>query len=124
MNGESGGSDPTRILVAEDDREFLSTLEFWLSDGDTEVIGVTDGQSAIEEIDETVDVFLCDQYMPRLTGPEVLEQMNQSGYDVPTIVISAYDPEFRDHDVSVDQYLSKPIDKTDLLDVVDQLLTG
>lgn len=113
-----------RALVAEDDPDFLEALEFWLSEyGHLEVTTVTNGTDAIEALDTSVDVFLCDQRMPELAGPEVLDRMTEAGYDVPTIVISAYEPEYHRHDGSVEEYLSKPIDREELFEAIDRVLS-
>lgn len=114
----------TRILIAEDDPDFRDALALWLSDYDNaEITTASNGQEAMEALDSTIDLFLCDQRMPQLTGPEIIERMRQEDYDVPTIVISAYDPNFEGHSDSVDRHLSKPIDQAELLEAVDQLLT-
>lgn len=75
-------------------------------------------------LDEGVDLFLRDQRMPQLTGPEVLDRARQEGYDVPTIVISAYEPNFEGHSDDIDRYLAKPIDQGVLLEAVDEPLAG
>lgn len=111
-----------QVLIAEDDQDFMEALVLWLSEYDhPEVTTVMNGAEAVEALDPTVDVFLCDQRMPGLTGPEVIERLEQADYDVPTIVISAYEPDYPE-DSNVDLYLSKPIDREELFDAIDRIL--
>lgn len=117
------GSDRTRILVAEDDTDFLVALKHWLSDyGNSEVLSVTNGKDAVESLDSTVDLFLCDQRMPKLTAPEILAQLEQEDYEIPTIVISAYELGANLTEDDIDLYLSKPITRKELLDAIDRVL--
>lgn len=120
---ESGG--PTRILIADDDQDFLTALEVWLADYDgAEVITVTDGDAAIEAMDSSISVFLCDRRMPELAGEEVIERIRERGYDVPTIGISAYESDTYLHEGDVDMYLQKPIDRGELVESIDSVLAN
>ena len=120
----SGDPSLGRILIAEDDPDFRTALKFWLSDyADSETVVVEDGQEALEVFDATVDLFLCDQRMPNMSGPEVIERLAEEGHDVPTIVISAYDPNYHNHEAFVDRYLSKPVEQEQLLEAIERLLT-
>lgn len=116
-----GSKEQPTILVAEDDRDFLNAIEIWLSEyDDPSVTAVTNGRDAVEELDSSVDAFVCDQRMPKLTGPEVIDHLRDEGIDVPTVVISAFDPDFDES--AVECYLSKPLDREDLYEALDELL--
>ncbi|MFB6096852.1 MAG: response regulator [Haloferacaceae archaeon] len=120
----TGPDAARRILIADDDRQFLEALQTWLTGyRDFEVEAVADGEAAIEAIDSSVELFLCDRRMPELAGEEVIERMRDLGHDVPTIVISAYEPDTYLHEGDVDMYLQKPIDRRELLDAIDEVLS-
>jgi FixJ family two-component response regulator len=61
--------------------------------------------------------LIADIHMPRMTGLELHHHLMQSGYDIPTILITAY-PDDSVRDRALDQgvicYLPKPIDEDDL----------
>lgn len=110
-----------RILVADDDTDFLEVLELWLAEyDDPEVITVTDGKQALDVVDSSVNVFLCDRRMPELTGEEAIERIEAAGYDVPVIVTSAYAPDSALEADDVQTYLEKPIDRENLFDAIDR----
>jgi FixJ family two-component response regulator len=62
--------------------------------------------------------LIADVQMPRMTGIELHRHLAQSGYAIPTILITAY-PDDRMRDQALAQgvvcYLAKPIDKDVLL---------
>ncbi len=72
-------SEKIRVLVADDNEEFASTLVNYLSnDEELEVVGMArDGKEAIDKILITKpDVALLDIIMPHLDGLGVLEKIN------------------------------------------------
>ena len=71
--------------------------------------------------------LIVDVHMPRMTGTELHSRLVGSGYDIPTILITAYpDDSARARALSqgVVGYLTKPIDEEDLLGCVELALRG
>lgn len=118
----SSTHDRYRAVLAEDDHVLVKTINLWLSDSDVELETVTNGADAVDTIDEDVDVLICDRQMPELRGHEVLQRIEQQGYDIPVIVVSAYEPDYHLHTDDVDVYLVKPIDRDDLLGALEKVL--
>jgi FixJ family two-component response regulator len=67
------------------------------------------------------DCVILDLHMPGMSGLHVLQRLQQSGLQLPAIVITAYDePETRNHCLAAgaSAYLRKPLEDRLLLDAV------
>ena len=74
-------SEKIRILVSDDNQDFVATLVNYLSkDEDLEVVGVArDGQDAYNQIvEKKPDIALLDIIMPHVDGLGVLEKLSAS----------------------------------------------
>ena len=103
-----------RILVAEDDELTLELLERVLTREGYDVVGVADGQAALDHLRKGgFDLVLSDIQMTRASGMEVLAQVRASEHDVPVVLITAYAEPSAVMD-AIDRgaadYLGKPID--------------
>ncbi len=110
------------VSIVDDDesiRESVAGLIRWLG------LGVNTFSSAIEflgspELPESTCI-IADVQMPRMTGIELHSRMRTLGYNVPTILITAYpDDQARIRALAdgVICYLSKPLDTGALIDCV------
>jgi CheY-like chemotaxis protein len=93
-----GGHDTYRILVAEDDEDFLAALETVLeADGRFAVAGrARNGREAVEIAGRLqIDAIVMDIEMPELDGVEATRQLQELQPDVPVIAISGTDYEER-----------------------------
>ena len=104
----------TRILIAEDDELTLELLEKVLRREGYDVLGVADGQAAIEALrKESFDLVLTDIQMARASGMEVLEEVLRSTPELPVVLITAYAEPGAVMDAihrGASDYLGKPID--------------
>ncbi len=93
-----------------------------------QVIAAPDGISALEQLNRSkVDLVLLDVMMPRLTGFEVCERIksNPDTYLIPVVLVTALsDKEDRLNGIQAgaDDFLSRPVDVTELLARVRSLL--
>lgn len=83
---------PLLILVAEDEREIRELIVFSLQIGGFEVIGVSNGQEAVEKaVELNPDLILMDIRMPRMSGLEACRVLKQqvTTKDIPVVFLSA-----------------------------------
>lgn len=119
MTGDSP-DDPV-VLVVEDERNLADLFAQWLS-SEFDVLTAYDGDEALDEMDDTVDVVLLDRRMPGLSGDEFLQRIREDGYDCQVAVVTAVDPDFDVLEMGFDEYVEKPVDREALIDTVDKLL--
>jgi len=114
------GATP-RILVVEDEPDLAELYAIYLSDS-YDVETATDGTTALEIVDDDVDVVLLDRRMPDLTGDEVLDEIRARGIDAQVAMITAVEPDTDIVEMPFDDYLVKPVTQDDLHSLVEVLL--
>ena len=115
-------TDPPTVLVVEDEVQIASLYRRWLA-AEYDVRVAHDGDSAIEQFDEDVDVVLLDRRMPGRSGDEVLAEIRRQSHDVRVALVTAIDPDFDVVDMGFDDYVVKPVDEESLYRVVERLLS-
>jgi DNA-binding response OmpR family regulator len=117
-----GAGDQPTVLVVEDEPPLVEIYARWLEDT-YRVRTAGDGQEALDEFDESVDVILLDRLMPGLSGDEVLAEVRERGYSCKVAMVTAVEPDFDIITMGFDDYVVKPVDREELLAVVDRLLS-
>jgi two-component system alkaline phosphatase synthesis response regulator PhoP len=119
---------PPRILIADDNPPAAELMEEYLSDQGCELRVASDGEQALQAVAEwSPDLILLDVMMPRISGFEVCKRLraNPATHDVAVLMITALD-QVSDIDRAVeagtDDFVSKPINKSELLHRVRALL--
>lgn len=111
----------SRVLVVEDEPDLAELYAIYLSDL-YDVQTATNGETALEIVDEETDVVLLDRRMPDLTGDEVLEEIRARGLETQVAMITAVEPDVDIVEMQFDDYLVKPVTKEDLHGLVEILL--
>lgn len=62
-------NDPV-VMIVDDEAEIRDLYTEWLKDG-YEVVTASGGESALNRVDETVDILLLDRRMPDTAGGDV-----------------------------------------------------
>ena len=120
---------PSTVLVADDNLQNLELLEAYLEelDGIT-TISATNGEECLEKVaSDQPDLILLDIMMPRMSGFEVCKKLKSdpATKDIPIIMVTALqemaDIE-RGVEVGTNDFLTKPVNRVDLLNRVKTLL--
>ena len=119
---------PSRILIADDNQSNRELLEAYLAEVDCEVAASVDGQDTLAKIKSfRPDLVLLDVMMPKLSGFEVCQKLKA---DVVTrkimiLMVTALN-ESGDIERAVkagtDDFLSKPVNKIELVKRVQNML--
>src|SRR5207248_10742489 len=108
----------TTILTADDDPQLLRLITRNLQLEGYEVLPVSDGQQALEQIEQkSPDVVLLDVMMPRMDGFTVCHKVREFS-SVPIIIVTARGQDqdkVRGLDLGADDYLTKPFSVDELL---------
>ena len=115
------GTDPTRtVVVVDDDPGCRELHRHWLEPTET-VHTAASGEAALDIVDEDTDFVLLDREMPGLTGSEVVERLRGRGFEGYVIIVTGVRPDFDLVEMSVDDYLVKPITERELTATIDRL---
>jgi DNA-binding response OmpR family regulator len=108
----------TTILAADDDPQILRLVTRNLQFDGYEIIAVSDGQSALEQIEaHSPDLVLLDIMMPRMDGFTVTQRVREFSA-VPIIILTARGQDqdkIHGLDLGADDYLTKPFSVEELL---------
>ena len=114
------------ILVADDDRDFADSIAEILQMRGMKVEIVRDGQKAVDRVmSNHVDVIIMDLCMPKKGGIEVARELRRMGREIPTIILTARADTDKvtmeqEEEPSIMGVLTKPINPTDLLKLVEE----
>lgn len=108
-----------RILVVDDERANRELLEAFLVGMGHDVDMVSDGAEALAALDRSHDLVLLDVMMPGLNGFEVAQRIRteSSVSDIPICMVTALsdmEQRLRAVEAGADDFIAKPIDKTEL----------
>ena len=117
-----------KILIADDNLTNVELLEAYLSEADCRIAVATDGRETLDKVAEfQPDLILLDIMMPKLSGFEVCRKVKQdpATKQIMILMVTALN-ELGDIERAVaagcDDFLSKPINKLELLKRVETML--
>ncbi|MFM7015899.1 MAG: response regulator transcription factor [Bacteroidota bacterium] len=116
-----------KLLVIEDELILRENLKELLTIHGYEVATARDGEEGLHAIKEIhPDLVICDIRMPKLNGYELFEEVkNMPESFMPFLFLSAkveHDDVRKGMNLGADDYLTKPVNKTDLLAAVQTRL--
>ena len=126
--GPQAATRPPRILIADDNPQGVELLEAYLAGTGYDLAVATDGEETLARVaDWRPDLILLDVMMPKISGFEVCKRLrgDPATRDIAILMVTALDQTAdvdRAVDAGTDDFLSKPINKTELLLRVRNLL--
>jgi CheY-like chemotaxis protein len=117
----AAASSSPRILIADDNPQGVELLEAYLAEGDWELRTAADGEQTLRQVaDWHPDLILLDVMMPRISGFEVCKRLraNPATRDIGVLMVTALDQPSdaeRAIEAGTDDFISKPINKAELL---------
>jgi len=121
------------VLVVEDEEMLAEMYEEWLSGEGYEVGVVNSGVEALKSFGEETDVVLLDRRMPFIPGDgvldvigsddikEIVQNVQSESMDFQICLVTAVEPDFDILDMNFDHYITKGVNKDELLEVVEEL---
>lgn len=114
------------ILVVEDDMSMRKLMEAVLSQEGYNPLLTASGQQALELLDKQhVDLMITDIMMPGMDGYTLTEELRESGYDMPILMVTAREMSADKRQgfmAGTDDYMTKPIDEEEMLLRIKALL--
>ena len=117
-----------KILVVDDESDYITTVQYRLEWSHYEVITAANGKEGLEKAaNEKPDVILLDTSMPIMDGHEMLERLRKHPdlKDIPVIMVTALCEAQNIATASshgIADYIAKPFDFTELLEKIANAL--
>ena len=125
---EDNAKQPAKVLVVDDNEQNLELLVAYLEDIDCRIVTAAAGEEALDIIKQGgIDLVLLDVMMPKMSGFEVCRKLKNdpATSHIPIIMVTALnelgDIE-RAIDSGTDDFLSKPVNKWELVTRVRTML--
>lgn len=120
-------TDRPEILIADDNPQILELLEAYLEPLNVAIRTAKDGQEVLDAVGERPPaLILLDIMMPKRSGFQVCQELKRDQHQsIPIIMVTALNEVGdmdRASDCGADDYISKPVNKTVLLEKVRTLL--
>ncbi|MHC5112035.1 MAG: response regulator [Planctomycetota bacterium] len=130
-DGSTNTNHEYTVLVVDDNAQNLELLEVYMEDvKNARVITATNGLEAIERVaEESVDLILLDIMMPKMSGFEVCRKLKSDPQtrDIIVVMVTALNETGdieRAAECGTDDYISKPIDRKAMIELVKNLLAA
>jgi len=111
--------DSYKVLVVDDEVEFLETLVKRLSKRDLEVHGLDSGEKALEFLEQDyADVVVLDVKMPGMDGIETLRELKKRHPMIEVIMLTGHanmEVAIQGMELGAFDYLMKPMEIDELL---------
>ena len=115
---------PPKVLLVDDEQEFVQTLSERLNTRNYGSYPVFDGEQALELLDSEVpDVMVLDLKMPGMGGVEVLRKTKEANPGIEIIILTGHGSE-EDKKICLElgayAYIHKPVDIAELTKIIDE----
>jgi DNA-binding NtrC family response regulator len=111
-----------RVLLVDDEQDFLATLSERLETRGLTVSAVTKGEDAVTKVDEqNFDLIILDLAMPGIDGLETLKRIKAKQPDAEIIILSgqgSIKSSIEAMKLGAEDFLQKPVDISELMDKI------
>jgi len=111
-----------KVLLIDDEEEFIKSLTSRLEVRGLSVIGATRGQDAVNLLDkEKFDVIVLDLAMPGMDGLETLQKIKEKDPDAEIIMLSGHGSiktSIEAIKLGAEDFMEKPVDLPELLEKI------
>lgn len=116
---KGGVMDDVRVMIVDDEIEYLETLMKRMKKRNIDVRGASSGEEALSELErQSVDVVILDVKMPGIDGMEVLQRIKSLYPLISVIMLSGHahvDTAIKGIELGAFDYLMKPTKIEELL---------
>lgn len=117
-------NEKIKVLIADDEVEFSSTLQTRLNLRNFEATMVSSGEAALKAVEEEKpDVLLLDLKMPDLDGLEVLAKLKDDHNDIKVIILTghgSFEVGQQGMELGAFDYIMKPVDLKVLIAKIEE----
>lgn len=114
------------VLIIDDEKPLAELIEAYIpTEWDTTL--VHDVESAIKELSPEYDLYFIDRRLSGGDGREILQELDNRGYNCCKFVVSAIEPDLDLLELSFTDYIVKPVEMDDIREMVsrcEQLLAA
>jgi DNA-binding response OmpR family regulator len=114
-----------KILLVEDDIEFINLTRTWLHNAGYEVFTAGDGVEGMRRVfSNRPDIVILDANIPKMDGWEVCRRIRDMS-DIPVLMVTVNgqkSDKLKGFNVGADDYLAKPIDFHELIARIQAIL--
>jgi two-component system alkaline phosphatase synthesis response regulator PhoP len=123
-------SGKAKILIVDDEPDYVSTIKQHLEWSNYEAVVATNGKEGLEKaVSEKPDLILLDTSMPVMNGHETLEHLSKDPQlkNIPVIMVTAaceVDDIATASSFGITDYIAKPFDFAELKEKIAGALEG
>ena len=115
-----------RILIVDDEKNYLVVLQALLADNGYEMLTAQNGSQALAlAAEEEPDLVITDMRMPQMSGLDLIQRLKARFNEMPIIVMTAYgtvENAVEAMKSGATDYITKPFENTELLLTVQKAL--
>jgi len=113
-------SERATVLIVDDEPDVADAYAAQLRD-QYDVETAYSGEAALDALDPSIDVVLLDRRMPDISGDDILERIRERDLQARVAMVTAVDPDFDIIDMPFDDYVVKPVARSDLFETIERL---
>lgn len=118
----------TKILIVDDEQDIVETLSFMLKTKGYETLYAYDGEEGLKLAkEEKPDLIILDVMMPKINGYKICRLLKYDAKykNIPIIMVTARSQEndkLIGEETGADEYITKPFEFSELLDVIHKYI--